>query len=52
MRGRRIGPCRVVREIGRGGMGVIFEGAREGDFSQTVALKVSTLAVYSADFLE
>lgn len=52
MRGRRIGPYRVVREIGRGGMGVVFEAAREGDFSQTMALKVSTLAVYSADFLE
>jgi len=33
-------------------MGVVFEAAREGDFSQTMALKVSTLAVYSADFLE
>ncbi|MBL8236904.1 MAG: protein kinase [Bryobacterales bacterium] len=52
LEGRRIGPYRAIREIGRGGMGVVFEGAREGDFSQRVALKLSTLAVYSPDFLE
>lgn len=52
LEGRRIGPYRAIREIGRGGMGIVFEGAREGEFSQRVALKLSTLAIYSPDFLE
>jgi serine/threonine protein kinase len=39
--GQEIGNYRVVREIGRGGMGIVFEAVREGgDFSQTVALKL------------
>ncbi len=39
--GRRIGDYRIVREIGRGGMGVVFEARREAeDFSQTIALKI------------
>lgn len=39
--GRRIGSYRIKREIGRGGMGIVFEAEREGtDFSQTVALKL------------
>ncbi len=43
--GRRIGPYRVVREIGRGGMGVVYEARREGeDFGQRVAIKVLTSA--------
>jgi len=29
--GRRFGPWRVLREIGRGGMGAVFELARIGD---------------------
>ena len=37
----RIGAFRVVREIGRGGMGRVFLGERaEGDFEQRVALKL------------
>ena len=50
--GRRIGAYRIEREIGRGGMSVVFEGVREGDFSQRVAIKISTLALYSADLRE
>lgn len=39
--GRLVGPYRVVREIGRGGMGVVYEARREGeDFGQRVAIKV------------
>jgi serine/threonine protein kinase/tetratricopeptide (TPR) repeat protein len=38
----RVGPFRVVREIGRGGMGVVYLAERaEGGFSQFVALKIA-----------
>ena len=37
----RIGPFRIVREIGRGGMGTVYQGERdEGGFEQRVAIKV------------
>jgi serine/threonine-protein kinase len=39
--GRRIGPYRVVREIGRGGMGAVYLAERaDGEFRQQVAVKV------------
>ncbi len=39
--GARLGPFRIVREIGRGGMGVVYLAERaEGGFRQQVALKV------------
>lgn len=39
--GERLGPFRVVERIGRGGMGVVYRGEREGaDFAQTVAIKL------------
>ncbi|HEY8560239.1 MAG TPA: protein kinase [Pyrinomonadaceae bacterium] len=39
--GTRIGDYKILREIGRGGMGVVFEAVREkADFSQRVALKI------------
>ncbi|PWU01692.1 MAG: hypothetical protein C5B51_22390 [Terriglobia bacterium] len=40
--GRRFGPYRIVREIGRGGMGLVFEASRDDDeYFKRVALKVA-----------
>jgi tetratricopeptide (TPR) repeat protein len=39
---RRLGAYRITREIGRGGMGVVFEAVRDDDeFRKTVALKIA-----------
>ena len=39
--GKQIGNYKITKEIGRGGMGIVFEAVRSGeDFSQTVALKM------------
>ncbi|HEX6900393.1 MAG TPA: serine/threonine-protein kinase [Thermoanaerobaculia bacterium] len=38
--GDRVGPWRVLEEIGRGGMSVVYLAERTGDFHQRVALKV------------
>ncbi|HEY0232466.1 MAG TPA: serine/threonine-protein kinase [Dokdonella sp.] len=39
--GERLGPFRVVEAIGRGGMGRVYRGEREGaDFHQHVAIKL------------
>lgn len=51
--GRRIGPFVVDRELGRGGMGVVFAAHRaDGEFDQQVALKIALRAIYSASFRE
>ena len=47
MIGQRIGTYRIVRELGRGGMGSVYEAVRE-DIGRRVAIKV-LLAQHSAD---
>ncbi len=51
--GDRIGPFRVVREAGRGGMGTVYEAVREdGQFEQRVAIKMVAGGLQSADAVE
>jgi eukaryotic-like serine/threonine-protein kinase len=51
--GKRLGAYRIVREIGRGGMGVVFEAIREdSEFDKRVALKVAPNAAFSPEFSE
>ena len=38
--GDRVGPYRIVRQVGRGGMGVVFEAEQEEPVRRTVALKL------------
>ena len=48
--GQRIGPYRVVREIGRGGMGAVYLAVRaDEEFDQQVALKLVGIAASAAD---
>jgi tetratricopeptide (TPR) repeat protein len=49
--GRRIGAYTIDREIGRGGMGAVFEAHRADDqFQKRVALKVALRAPFSESF--
>jgi non-specific serine/threonine protein kinase/serine/threonine-protein kinase len=48
----RIGPYRIVREIGRGGMGTVYLGERDdGQLEQRVAIKVIERGIDSAALL-
>lgn len=50
--GQRIGPYRIIREVGRGGMGVVFEAARDdAEFQQRVALKLIRRGLDTTDIL-
>jgi eukaryotic-like serine/threonine-protein kinase len=50
--GKRFGPYRVVREIGRGGMGSVYLGERaDGQFEQQVAIKVIRRGMDTAQVL-
>jgi len=51
--GSRVGPYRLVKEIGRGGMGVVFLGERDdGQFQKQVAIKLIGTGIASAESLE
>jgi non-specific serine/threonine protein kinase/serine/threonine-protein kinase len=51
--GDRLGPYRLVAEIGRGGMGVVFHATRDdGDFTRDVAIKLIAPEVRSDDVLK
>lgn len=50
--GQKIGPYRIVREIGYGGMGAVFLAERvEGEFEQQVALKLIKRGMDSGQIL-
>ncbi len=52
MEGREIGVYRVVREIGRGGMGAVFLAVRADDeFDKQVAIKIIKRGMDSAELL-
>jgi eukaryotic-like serine/threonine-protein kinase len=42
--GRTIGPYRIVREVGRGGMGTVYLAERDDQFRKRVAIKVLSRA--------
>jgi tetratricopeptide (TPR) repeat protein len=47
--GRRMGPWRLIREIGRGGMGVVWEAQRvDEEYEQRVAIKVLPAGLLSS----
>jgi serine/threonine-protein kinase len=49
----RVGPYRLVREIGQGGMGAVYLAERaDGQFEQRVALKLIKPGLATAQFLE
>ncbi len=49
--GLRIGPYRVLRRLGTGGMGTVYLAAREDDFRKRVALKRIKPRVLSEEVL-
>ncbi len=52
MSGTRIGPWKLVGEIGRGGMGAVYRAERaDGQFAQTVAIKLLKRGMDSEEIL-
>ncbi len=49
--GRRIGPYRLRRLLGRGGMGAVYLAVREDDYRQQVALKLIKQGMDSAQIV-
>ena len=53
LEGREVGPYRLLRELGRGGMGAVFLAERaDGQFEQRVALKLVKQGMDTAEILE
>ena len=51
--GSRLGPYRVIEEIGRGGMGAVFLATRDDDqYQKQVAIKVVKRGMDTAEVLE
>ena len=50
--GSQVGHYRVIEEIGRGGMAVVYKAVREDDFRQEVALKVMKRGMDTDELLE
>jgi tetratricopeptide (TPR) repeat protein/tRNA A-37 threonylcarbamoyl transferase component Bud32 len=51
--GSRLGSWRIIREIGRGGMGTVYRAVRDDDqFQKQVAIKVVRHGMDTADVLE
>ena len=51
--GSRVGPYRLVKEIGHGGMGIVFLGERDdGQFQKQVAIKLIGSSLASTESLE
>jgi serine/threonine protein kinase/Flp pilus assembly protein TadD len=48
----RIGPYRLVRELGRGGMGTVYLGQRDDEFRHEVAIKVVQREAASGALIE
>ncbi len=51
--GRTVGPYRLIRELGQGGMGVVWLGERaDGILKRSVAIKLPHAGVYGRHFIE